>query len=468
MTTPGDVLAASGVALDRIYRDGNGMVSIQTSAPYQDGRYAGQYVQHCGISVCYLYTLAGLVMGRDFPDLAYTPSGAQAAFDGGFAVETPQPGDAGIIDWAGNGWGATGSSDHATLIIGTDNWPYSVSTREWNTTDDGTGRDYERSVSLFTVFIRPRYNGAPAGPVKGPWLQGGPVGLADLKAGANNATVARVQDAVIAATGKNEPQQKRFLLDGRFLLNYQRWQQSLGYTGADADGFPGRTSLERLGFTVVDGTTLSVAPVGAILARYKALGGEKSVLGKPVAAEVTQGPGKLQRFEHGAIHWDPKRGAVEVYGTIGGRWLTDAAARKAMGLPCKPEADVPGVKGARWQQFDKGVLFWNPTLKKAFLLYGAILARYKSLTDAQRATLGYLRTDEQATVPAGRWNAFVNGCIVWSSATGAVEVTGSMSRLYLAAAGTQGLGFPKAVAQVGPAEGWHTQAFSKGTVAVRD
>lgn len=32
---------------------------------------------------------------------------------------------------------------------------------------------------------------------------------------------------------------------------YAKWQESLGYTGLDADGIPGRASLEALGFTVI-------------------------------------------------------------------------------------------------------------------------------------------------------------------------------------------------------------------------
>lgn len=31
---------------------------------------------------------------------------------------------------------------------------------------------------------------------------------------------------------------------------YGRWQRSLGYRGKDANGIPGRTSLEELGFRV--------------------------------------------------------------------------------------------------------------------------------------------------------------------------------------------------------------------------
>lgn len=40
---------------------------------------------------------------------------------------------------------------------------------------------------------------------------------------------------------------------GKGLQNsYKRWQQKLGYEGADADGIPGRESLQRLGFRVVE------------------------------------------------------------------------------------------------------------------------------------------------------------------------------------------------------------------------
>ncbi|MDI9629367.1 MAG: hypothetical protein QM286_12650 [Acidobacteriota bacterium] len=160
MTTVADILAASDEAMDEIWRDDNGYVSIQDLPPWT-GYFGGTYVQHCGISVCRVYYKAGLTMGVDFPDLSYTPTGAAATFDLGMAVDVPQPGDWGIIDWGGNGWGATGESDHAVLIIDTSNWPDYVVTREWNTTSDGRGADYQRAPGLFTVFGRPRLTTTP-------------------------------------------------------------------------------------------------------------------------------------------------------------------------------------------------------------------------------------------------------------------------------------------------------------------
>lgn len=39
--------------------------------------------------------------------------------------------------------------------------------------------------------------------------------------------------------------------DEDFKDSYAKWQKHLGYTGADANGIPGRTSLKKLGFRVV-------------------------------------------------------------------------------------------------------------------------------------------------------------------------------------------------------------------------
>lgn len=48
-------------------------------------------------------------------------------------------------------------------------------------------------------------------------------------------------------------------VDGNFgaqtTAAYARWQRSLGYSGLDANGLPGRTSLQRLGFTLTNPVT---------------------------------------------------------------------------------------------------------------------------------------------------------------------------------------------------------------------
>ena len=154
MPTSADIMALSERELTLIYRDNTGYVSIQDEPPYT-GVYGREKVQHCGMSVCHIYTEVGLVMGRDFPNLASTTYGARDTINGGFAVtaDKARAGYWGIVDWDGvpDVWG----SDHAVLLRG----PVSgskVPTREWNTIGDGTGRDYVRDVGLFVCFGRPK------------------------------------------------------------------------------------------------------------------------------------------------------------------------------------------------------------------------------------------------------------------------------------------------------------------------
>lgn len=436
MTTSANIITAANNAVNEIWREPSGYVNIQQSAPYQDGRYGRGWVEHCGIAVGYVYAKAGLQMGRDFVDLAYTPTAARATFDKGFAVRTPQVGDWGIVDWQGAGWGQTGASDHAVLVIGTWNWPRSVRTREWNTTPDGRARDYDRPASLFVCFGRPKLS---TGPVKGPWLDGGPVGIPDVQPGQTNTQVARVQDALINNRGGlNSPQMVRNAADGAFAANYTDWQRRLGFPG---DGRPARTSLERLGFVVVDHATVQPA-----------LPDDWAAAAKPVRQHLGDPTGTPKPFlnANGPMHVPFQRGIIfdhagqklAVYGGIYGRWAADAGGR--VGLPVSEEGNVPGVKGARWQHFQEGTLIWEPgPAGGTRVVSGGILESYRRLTDDERANLGYVRSDEKDTQPAGRWQQFQHGGIVWHPSTGAHPFWGGIGQTYLRFGGTRYVGFPK-------------------------
>lgn len=75
------------------------------------------------------------------------------------------------------------------------------------------------------------------------------VSLSRLKPGKRNIDVYMVKRALRARGYRVGTLNKYFgtrLKDG-----YSEWQRHLGYTGAGADGIPGRTSLEKLGFKVV-------------------------------------------------------------------------------------------------------------------------------------------------------------------------------------------------------------------------
>ena len=219
-------------------REPSGWVSIQTAAPYQTD--ATQTL---------MFSIAGLVLdtptrsqvwlwGGTFLILPYTPTGAQATFDGGFAVETPAPG----ITASLTGTGTDGARqefllDHAVPHrVGTDNFPNSVSTLNGTRQTTHRARYYERdnravsSCSTTKVYLPDLLQeriGRRAGRHRRPSTKV-----------QNNTSVARVQDAIINNTNVNDPVMNRFRVDQQFLLNYARWQSFRAFSGDDADGAP--------------------------------------------------------------------------------------------------------------------------------------------------------------------------------------------------------------------------------------
>jgi N-acetyl-anhydromuramyl-L-alanine amidase AmpD len=77
------------------------------------------------------------------------------------------------------------------------------------------------------------------------------ISLSNLKYKAKNRDVLRVKQAL-----KKKGFSKGFLMNDIFGLGmrhqYSRFQKSLGYKGKQANGIPGRVSLEKLGFVVED------------------------------------------------------------------------------------------------------------------------------------------------------------------------------------------------------------------------
>lgn len=76
--------------------------------------------------------------------------------------------------------------------------------------------------------------------------------VADVQYGEENHSVEVTQDALIAK-GFSIPAGSTAYFGDQTKAAYKAYQQSLGYTGSDADGAPGKTSLQKLlpGYTVV-------------------------------------------------------------------------------------------------------------------------------------------------------------------------------------------------------------------------
>jgi uncharacterized protein with LGFP repeats len=170
-------------------------------------------------------------------------------------------------------------------------------------------------------------------------------------------------------------------------------------------------------------------PFGDIGALWTAKGGAASLLGAPLDGE-SDVPGvagaRVQNFEVGKIYWSLGTGAHEIHGDILGKYL-EWGGPPAYGLPVTDETVTPDGIG-RFNHFDGNrSIYWSPNTG-AHTVYGAIRAEWQGL-GWERSILGYPVTDEGAGLAGARgarYNHFQTGSIYWSSGTGAHEVHGAI------------------------------------------
>jgi len=162
---------------------------------------------------------------------------------------------------------------------------------------------------------------------------------------------------------------------------------------------------------------------GDIAQKYYALKAEAGIMGYPASDETLlhDGFGRVNHFTGGDIYWRQSTGAFEIHGAIVGRYRALGGARSVLGYPLSDESDTSDKTG-RWNQFEQGVIFWKSG-PGAHEVHGDILAKWKSL-NMQAGKLGYPVTNE-IPVPnpaGGRQNKFEHGTIVWTPSGGAKVV----------------------------------------------
>lgn len=183
--------------------------------------------------------------------------------------------------------------------------------------------------------------------------------------------------------------------------------------------------------------------MGAIDAKYQALGGCASVLGKPTTNELAtpDGVGRFNHFEHGSIYWTPSLGAHEVHGSIHDKWAALDWEKGILGYPITDEVRTPDNVG-RYNVFENGSIYWTQATG-AHEVHGQIRDEWKA-TGWETGVLGYPITDEMRTSDnVGRYHVFQNGSIYWTQATGAHEVHGRIRDAWKASGAEAGsLGYP--------------------------
>jgi len=99
-------------------------------------------------------------------------------------------------------------------------------------------------------------------------------------------------------------------------------------------------------------TTAPAAPAAAstpITRRWKALGGNRSRLGRPTSTEYALASGRARRFKHGRVYYKAGVGAHELYGKVLRAYVRRGEATSKLGFPATASHKVRRGTAARFE-----------------------------------------------------------------------------------------------------------------------
>ncbi|KQR52167.1 hypothetical protein ASF88_11395 [Leifsonia sp. Leaf336] len=205
---------------------------------------------------------------------------------------------------------------------------------------------------------------------------------------------------------------------------------------------------------------------GRVLAAYLASGGDAGPLGLPIGptgAVDANGGGTAQAFANGSLYSATGGGDYIVSGGILAYYFTLKGSAGALGWPAGA-ASCDAAKTTCTQAFQNGSIAWSAT-GAGRLASPQIDAAYAS-AGGPAGTLGAATSDY---IPmqgngGGMARAYANGSIYWTGALGAFAVSGGIRQVYFSLGGSTGsIGWPKGAAScTGTA---CSQAFQNGTIA---
>jgi len=165
---------------------------------------------------------------------------------------------------------------------------------------------------------------------------------------------------------------------------------------------------------------------------YQRFGGALGMLGAPIGdpTNTTFGVGKVQRFEHGAIYWSTATRAHVLGEALDAKLVALATQKDAYGTSVQRIVGFPvtdqATMGDRvvWARFQGGEIY-APNASGTYVVYGAILAKYRLLGGAS-GTLGTPMSDELASLDGGRVSRFQGGDICWTASAGVQVIRGAI------------------------------------------
>jgi uncharacterized protein with LGFP repeats len=217
---------------------------------------------------------------------------------------------------------------------------------------------------------------------------------------------------------------------------------ALGYPIADDGGAAGGGgALVRLqgGDIYWSASTGAHVVRGAILARWRELGGQLGLLGYPTGDDAPAGNGGYQTtFAGGTLYWSPWTGTTMVRGAILAHYVA-LGGPAALGYPIADDGGAAGGGGAL-VRLQGGDIYWSASTG-AHVVRGGILARWREL-GGQLGLLGYPTGDDAPAGNGGYQTTFAGGTLYWSPWTGTTMVRGAILAHYVALGGPSALGYP--------------------------
>jgi uncharacterized protein with LGFP repeats len=154
-----------------------------------------------------------------------------------------------------------------------------------------------------------------------------------------------------------------------------------------------------------------------IYRKWQADGGRGGMLRAPFIGERWVDGGRLTVFDRGRIYWTKPFGAHELHGAVLDKYRRLGGIRSRLGYP-RSDVVTTKVRGGSVAAFDSGRIISSG--RGSHQIYGLILVRYHK-EHGMRGKLGFPVADPHH-VTDGLAQRFQNGTITWNTSTGTTTV----------------------------------------------
>ena len=128
--------------------------------------------------------------------------------------------------------------------------------------------------------------------------------------------------------------------------------------------------------------------------------------------EITNG-GRLRKYERGAIYWHQQTGACEVHGAILEKYRTLGGEAGPLGYPRTDESDA--ARGAKYNHFVNGSIYWRGETG-AFMIPPQIFEKWETMQ--WESGIGFPLGDPEDAIGGEIRQWFEKAVIIWSPQNG--------------------------------------------------